>query len=73
MASKTNSSVCRVHKTANYTVMSNYHLKSRNLSLKAIGLLSKVFSLPDDWDYSIAGLTCIARKTKQLLSLPLMS
>lgn len=64
MASKTNSSVCRVHKTANYTVMSNYHLKSKNLSLKAIGLLSKVFSLPDDWDYSIAGLTCICKENE---------
>ena len=59
-----NSSVCRVHKNANYTVMSNYHLQSRNLSLKAIGLLSKVFSLPDDWDYSIAGLTCICKENE---------
>ena len=59
-----NSSVCRVHKNANYTVMSNYHLKSKNLSLKAIGLLSKVFSLPDDWDYSIAGLTCICKENE---------
>lgn len=63
-AKTANSSVCRVHKTANYTVMSNYHLKSRNLSLKAIGLLSKVFSLPDDWDYSIAGLTCICKENE---------
>ena len=59
-----NSSVCRVHKTANYTVMSNYHLQSRNLSLKAIGLLSKVFSLPDGWDYSIVGLTCICKENE---------
>lgn len=59
-----NSSVCRVHKTTNYTVMSNYHLQSRNLSLKAIGLLSKVFSLPDGWDYSIAGLTCICKENE---------
>ena len=40
----TPSSVCRVNKNANYTVMSNYHLRSTNLSLKAIGLLSKVLS-----------------------------
>lgn len=59
-----NSSVCRVHKNANYTVMSNYHLKSKNLSLKAIGLLSKIFSLPDGWDYSIAGLTCICKENE---------
>lgn len=56
------SSVCRVNKTENYTVMSNYHLKSKNLSLKAIGLLSKVLSLPDDWDYSISGLSAICKE-----------
>ena len=56
------SSVCRVNKTENYTVMSNYHLKSKNLSLKAIGLLSNVLSLPDDWDYSISGLTYICKE-----------
>ncbi len=58
----TPSSVCRVNKNANYTVMSNYHLRSMNLSLKAIGLLSKVLSLPENWDYSIAGLTSICKE-----------
>ena len=57
------SSVCRVNKNKNYTVMSNYHLKSKNLSLKAIGLLSKVLSLPDDWDYSISGLTYLCKES----------
>ena len=56
------SSVCRVNKNANYTIMSNYHLRSTNLSLKAIGLLSKVLSLPENWDYSIAGLTSICKE-----------
>ena len=56
------SSVCRVNKNANYTVMSNYHLRSTNLSLKAIGLLSKVLSLPENWDYSISGLTAICKE-----------
>ncbi|MBO4865458.1 MAG: hypothetical protein J5582_02645 [Ruminococcus sp.] len=58
----TASSVCRVNKNANYTVMSNYHLRSTNLSLKAIGLLSKVLSLPENWDYSISGLTDICKE-----------
>ncbi len=58
----TPSSVCRVNKNANYTVMSNYHLRSTNLSLKAIGLLSKVLSLPENWDYSISGLTAICKE-----------
>ena len=56
------SSVCRVNKNANYTVMSNYHLRSTNLSLKAIGLLSKVLSLPENWVYSISGLTAICKE-----------
>lgn len=58
----TPSSVCRVNKNANYTVMSNYHLRSVNLSLKAIGLLCKVLSLPENWDYSISGLTSICKE-----------
>jgi hypothetical protein len=49
----------RVEKNSNYTVMSNYHLKDRNLSLKAKGLLSVMLSLPEDWDYSIEGLCSI--------------
>ena len=46
----------RVHKDKNYTVMSNYHLQDKNLSLKAKGLLSIILSLPGDWEYSVAGL-----------------
>ena len=55
-------SVCRAIKNGNCTVMSNYHLRSPNLSLKAFGLRSKVLSLPDDWDCSIAGLVSICRE-----------
>lgn len=50
-------SIFRVNKNANYTVMSNYHLQDKKLSLKAKGLLSYMLSLPDDWDYSLKGLT----------------
>lgn len=39
--------------------MSNRHLRDKNLSLKAKGLLSVVLSLPDDWDYSISGLCTV--------------
>lgn len=52
-------SVIRVNKTANFTVMSNHHLKNRELSLKAKGLMSQMLSLPDSWDYSVAGLVAI--------------
>lgn len=43
--------VFRVEKNHNYTVMSNYHLRDTGLTLKAIGLLSKMLSLTDEWDY----------------------
>lgn len=57
-------SVMRVHKTANFTVMSNYHFKERTMSLKAKGLLSLMLSLPDDWDYSVSGLTTLSKDGK---------
>ena len=54
--------VIRVKKSKNYTTMSNFHLRDKNLSLKAKGLLSVMLSLPDDWDYSIAGLISIVKE-----------
>lgn len=42
-----------------YIVMGNYHLKDRRLSLKAKGLLSLMLSLPNNWDYSVLGLSSI--------------
>jgi len=48
--------VFRVEKTKGYTVMSNHHLKDKNLSLKSKGLLSYMLSLPEDWDYTLRGL-----------------
>lgn len=57
-------SVIRVEKTKNYTVMSNYHFKEKEMSLKAKGLLSLMLSLPDNWDYSIAGLVAICKENE---------
>lgn len=54
--------IVRVNKTSDYTTMSNIHLKDRNLSLKAKGLLSVILSLPPDWKYSIEGLTAISKE-----------
>ena len=48
--------VIRVIKSKDYTVMSNTHLRDKRLSLKAVGLLSIVLSLPDDWNYTVKGL-----------------
>lgn len=56
--------VFRVHKTKNYTLMSNHHLRDKNLSLKAKGLLSVMFSLPDSWNYSIPGLCAILKENE---------
>lgn len=57
-------SVIRIEKTKNYTVMSNYHFKEKEMSLKAKGLLSLMLSLPDNWDYSIAGLVVICKENE---------
>ncbi len=48
--------------------MSNYHLRDRELSLRSIGLLSKILSLPEDWDYSVRGLTSICREGKDAVA-----
>ena len=56
--------VIRINKTADYTVMSNTHFKEKEMSLKAKGLLSMMLSLPDDWDYSIAGLVTLSKDGK---------
>ncbi len=55
------STVFRVEKTANYTVMSNCHLKDRRLPYKAKGLMSEMLSLPPDWDYTLSGFAVIAK------------
>ena len=54
--------VIRVHKNKDYTVMSNYHLRDKELSLKAKGLLSFMLSLPNEWDYSVNGLTKVCKE-----------
>lgn len=57
-------SVVRVNKTKNFTVMSNLHFKEKKMSLKSKGLLSLMLSLPDGWDYSIAGLVTLSKDGK---------
>lgn len=55
--------VIRVQKTENYTVMANHHLRNKELSLKAKGLMSLMLSLPPTWDYSIGGLVAICKES----------
>ena len=54
--------VFRVEKNQNYTVMSNHHLRNTDLSLKSKGLLSQMLSLPEEWDYTLKGLSKINRE-----------
>ena len=46
--------VFRVEKNKGYTVMSNHHLRNKELTLKAKGLLSQMLSLPENWDYVLS-------------------
>jgi len=55
--------VFRVEKNRGYTVMSNHHLRNKDLSLKAKGLLSQMLSLPENWDYTLKGLSLINRES----------
>ena len=58
-----NMAVFRVERNKGYTVMSNHHLRNKDLSLKAKGLLSQMLSLPEDWDYTLQGLARINRES----------
>jgi len=55
--------VFRVERNKGYTVMSNHHLRNKELTLKAKGLLSQMLSLPEDWDYTLAGLSRINKES----------
>lgn len=55
--------IFRIEKTRDYTVMSNHHLRNKTLSLKAKGLLSQILSLPEEWNYTLKGLSLINRES----------
>lgn len=59
--------VFRVEKNTNYTTMSNYHLRDKELSLKAKGLLSFCLSFPDSWDYSVMGLVAVCKEGRDCI------
>ena len=56
--------IIKVNKTKNYTTISNFHLREKDMSLKAKGLLSLMLSLPEDWDYSVGGLAKLSKDGK---------
>lgn len=49
--------VLRKEKKNNFTVIDNAIFKDYSLSLKAKGLLCLMLSLPDNWEYSVKGLS----------------
>jgi len=59
--------VFKIEKNKNYTVMSNFHLRDKELSFKAKGLLSFMLSLPDNWDYSLNGLVKVSKESKKAI------
>ena len=52
----------RVCKTTNYTTIDNGIFKDKRLSLKAKGLLVTMLSLPEEWNYTIEGLSVILKE-----------
>ena len=52
----------KIEKNRDFTVMSNHHLRNKNLSLKGKGLMSFFLSLPEDWDYSLDGLVSVLKE-----------
>lgn len=54
----------KIYKNSNFTIMGNFHLREKNMTLKAKGILSLMLSLPKDWDYSIAGLVTLSKDGK---------
>lgn len=56
--------IFRVEKNANYVVMSNHHLRNKEMSLKSKGLLSLILSLPPEWNYSLSGLCAICKESQ---------
>ena len=45
-----------------YTVLNNGIFRDENLSAKSLGILAKMLSLPDNWEFSVTGLCSIFKK-----------
>ena len=57
----------QIKRSNNFTIVNNLILRDKNLSLKSIGLLCKMISLPPDWDYSFNGLVSICKESKSAI------
>ena len=54
----------RIHtRKNNFTIIDNAIFRNKGLSLKAKGLLCTMLSLPEDWNYTVRGLTAIVKES----------
>ena len=60
--------VFRVERNTGYTVMSNHHLRNKELTLKAKGLLSQMLSLPERYDYLLKNSDGLKKQIQKLES-----
>ena len=62
-------SVYRRHKKEkDFTQIDNCVFRDKSLSMKAKGLLTQIYSLPDDWSYSIRGLASLFKDGKEAVN-----
>ena len=45
--------ICRVHRSGGYAVLSNCFVRSTNIGCDSIGLLGKINDLPPTWNFTI--------------------
>ena len=58
----------KINRRNHFTMVSNHVLRNNKLSLKAKGLYAYMWSLPDDWDYSVAGLVKVLKEGKDAIN-----
>lgn len=57
--------IFKTHKIENYSIINNEILQDKEISLEAKGLLIQMLSLPNDWKYSLSGLSSINKENTQ--------
>lgn len=58
-----------VKKVKDYTIMPNLHLRNRQLSLRAKGLLCQMLSMPPEWNFTLQGLAYINKEGLDAITL----
>ena len=60
--------VLRKNKKSDFTVIDNTIFRNKGLSLKAKGMLCLLLSLPDNWQFSVAGLVTLSTDGKSAVT-----